>query len=155
MDDLDESQFETRSDFAFFEDNFGDSQLFPGGPTCVFKGKSVPVFITFTESGGIDRYTLTMFKKLDALDLYTKDRKNGLIPFALLDGHQNRFDLDFLYYINEDYTCWNVCIGVPYGTAMWQVGDWSEQNGTFKMSLSTEKKHYLKRDLTHFNMTYI
>ena len=96
LDDVDKSHFEIRSDFVFFEDNFGDSQLSHGGATCMFKGKHVPASITFTESAGIDRYTLTtIFKNLDTLDLYTKDCKNGLIPFALLDGHQSRFNLAF------------------------------------------------------------
>ena len=151
LNDIDDTHMQEKSDYVFFEDNFGDDKLFPGGPTCTFKGKQVPAFITFTESGGIDGYTLTtIFKKLDALDLYTEDRKNGLIPFALLDGHQSRFDLDFLRYINEDYTRWNVCIGVPYGTALWQVGDRSQQNGTFKMSLSVEKKALFENRLNTF-----
>ena len=57
----------------------------------------------------------------------------------LLDGHQSRFHLDFLRYINNEETKWSVCIGVPYGTAFWQVADSSEQNGTFKMRLTEEK----------------
>ena len=68
----------------------------------------------------------------------------------LLDDHQSCFNLNFLCYIHEDYTCWNVCIGVPYGTAYWQVGDSSEQNGTFKMSLSAEKKQLFECRLDTF-----
>jgi len=32
-----------------------------------------------------------------------------------------------------------VCIGVPYGTSYWQVGDSPEQNGCYKMALTSEK----------------
>ena len=73
-----------------------------------------------------------IFSRLDDLKIYDNDRKNGLIPFVLLDGHQSRFDLSFLEYINDDDHLWNVTLGVPYGTALWQVGDSSQQNGKFK-----------------------
>ena len=129
------------SELAFFRQNFGNEKLFPGGPSCIFKGTEVPCFIKFTDAGGIDGETLTeIFKRLDLLKLYEEDRRQGMIPFALLDGHQSRFHLDFLKYINNDSTRWNLCIGVPYGTAFWQVGDSSEQNGTFKMLLADEKR---------------
>ena len=151
LDTIDDTYIDESSNSAFFEENFGDSKVFPGGPSCTFKGKEVPALIAFTESGGIDGYTLTtIFKRLDALELYKEDREKGLTPFALLDGHQSRFDLDFLRYINDDYTRWNVCIGVPYGTALWQVGDSSEQNGSFKMSLAVEKKELFNHRLDTF-----
>jgi hypothetical protein len=31
------------------------------------------------------------------------------------------------------------CIGVPYGTSMWQVGDSTEQSGTFKIESNKVK----------------
>ena len=34
---------------TFFKSNYGCNKLFPGGPTCQFKGKEVPAFVTFTE----------------------------------------------------------------------------------------------------------
>jgi hypothetical protein len=33
-----------------------------------------------------------------------------------------------------------MCIGVPYGTHIWQVADSSELNGAFKMDLTDAKK---------------
>jgi hypothetical protein len=30
------------------------------------------------------------------------DEKGGLAPFHLLDGHQSRFELDFLKYVNSE-----------------------------------------------------
>jgi hypothetical protein len=45
-----------------------------------------------------------------------------------------------LDYVTDERTKWTVCIGVPYGTNLWQVGDSSQQNGAFKMRLTYEKK---------------
>jgi hypothetical protein len=39
--------------------------------------------------------------------------------------------LPFVEYIHGDYG-WTVCIGVPYGTILWQVGDSKHQNGQYK-----------------------
>ena len=138
-------------EIAFFTDNLGKDKLFPGGPSCFYKGKEVPSFVTFTDGGGMDGFVLTgIFRRLDALKLYNADRKNGLIPFVLLDGHSSRFELEFLQYINDDSHRWNVCIGVPYGTALWQVADSSQQNGMFKMSLTEKKKDLFDNRMNTF-----
>jgi hypothetical protein len=39
----------------------------------------------------------------------------------------------FLEYTLESNILWTCCIGVPYGTSVWQLGDSAEQNGTFKI----------------------
>ena len=66
---------------------------------------TVPAFITFTEGGGIDGTVLRdIFRRLDALKLFDADREKGLTPFVLLDGHQSRFDVEFLTYINQKKT---------------------------------------------------
>ena len=57
---------------------------------------------------------------------------NDVIPFTILDGYGSRLELYFLQYINDSITEWCVCLGVPYGTAFWQVGDSKEQRGSFK-----------------------
>jgi hypothetical protein len=67
------------------------------------------------------------------------DRSTGLNPFLLLDGHGSPFDLEFLEYVMAADTKWHVEKGLPYGTSYWQVGDSSEQNGSFKMKLTKEK----------------
>ena len=153
---IDENDINELEDYEFFKKYYGGDEVLPGGPVCMFKGKEVPAFIKFTDSGGIDGETLReIFERIDSLEIYDEDRKNGLTPFALLDGHQSRFDLGFLRYINSPDTKWNVCIGVPYGTSIWQVGDSSEQNGTFKMSLNVEKKKYSMRDWTRSSMICI
>ncbi len=69
---------------------------------------------------------------MDRLGIY--ERQDDLCPFVLLDGHQSHFDKIFLQYINDPVHKWVVAIGVPHGTHIWQVGDPSEQNGSFKMS---------------------
>lgn len=156
LDDIDPVEMDNSNEFEFFESNYGANKLFPGGPSCDFKGTEVPAFATFSEGGGIDGWILReIFRRIDRLGLYDKDRKNGIFPFALVDGHQSRFELKFLEYINNPKTKWNVTIGVPYGTALWQVGDSLEQNGTFKMNLTNEKKNYLKIDLIASSKIFI
>ena len=119
---------------------------------CFFEGKEIPDFVTFSEGGGINASILTdIFERMDSLQLYNVDKAAGLIPFVLLDGHTSRFELKFLDYIthHEDHQ-WNVCIGVPYGTAVWQVADSSQQNGKFKMLLNENKKKLFNERLQIF-----
>jgi hypothetical protein len=40
-----------------FED--GDNKVYPMGPTCIFNGKSIPIFVTTTENGSIRTKRLT------------------------------------------------------------------------------------------------
>ena len=82
---------------------------------------------------------------LDQLEVYKEDQKKGKTPFVLVDGHSSRFNLEFLNYINDDEHPWTVCIGVPYGTSHWQVGDSSQQNGAFKMALTKWKGETMQR----------
>ena len=53
-------------------------------------------------------------------------------PLLLLDGHVSQWELSFLQYVNKKKTEWAVCIGVPYGTSLWQVGDSSQKMGRIK-----------------------
>jgi hypothetical protein len=84
-----------------------------------------------------------MLEAVDKLDVF--DQLNGLNPFLLLDGHGSRFELEFLEYIHNEKTKWNCCIGLPYGTSNWQVGDSSEQNGCFKMALTKAKQELVMK----------
>ena len=63
----------------------------------------------------------------------------------MLDGHKSRLELPFLQYINTPRDHWVVCIGVPYGTALWQVGDSKEQNGSFNIAMYRAKKDLLEK----------
>ena len=58
----------------------------------------------------------------------------------IVDCHQSRLDPKFVSYINNDSHEWRVCLGVPYATVLWQVGDASEQNGKFKMEWTRVKE---------------
>ena len=49
--DLFKANFE--DEIASFESLTGKGKLFPGGPSCVFKGKVVPCFTRWSESGGM------------------------------------------------------------------------------------------------------
>lgn len=76
------------------------------------------------------------------------DRSDGRKPFLLRDGHGSRFGLNFLKYVIDPAHGWVVCIGVPYGTALWQVGDSSEQNGAYKIALAKCIELLLKKKQT-------
>jgi len=109
----------------------------------------VPCIVSNTDSGSITSELLVSFlKKMDELDLLP--RTDGLKPFLLLDGHGSRLELPFLQYVNSPNHEWVVCIGVPYGTSYWQVGDSSEQNGSYKMLLTKCKKELVMKKQRHF-----
>jgi hypothetical protein len=62
------------------------------------------------------------------------------IRSSFLMGMVALFDLLFLKYINDIKYHWWRCIGTPYGTNKWQVGDLLQQNGAFNMEMSKGKK---------------
>ena len=127
------------------EQNIGHGGVFPTVPTCVYNGVRVPGYVAFTESGGITGTILTnIFRRLDDLKLFNAERDAGITPFVLLDGHGSRFEVEFLEYINDNEHLWNVCLGVPYGTALWQVADSTQQNGRFKMLLNKKKRELFR-----------
>jgi hypothetical protein len=84
-----------------------------------------------------------MLQFMDKLNIF--HRSYGVNPFLLLDGHGSRFELPFLEYITCKDHKWKVCIGVPYGTSYWQVGDSAEQNGCFKMALTKAKRNLVEK----------
>ena len=129
------------------EENTGEGKLFPGIPSCTYKGKEIPGYVAFSESGGITPTILTnIFRRLDNLHIFDEDRSNGIIPFVLLDGHGSRFSIEFLEYINDPEHRWNVCLGVPYGTALWQIADSPQLNGFFKILMTKAKRElFVKR----------
>ena len=133
-------------DLHFFNENYGDGKLFPGGPTCLFKGKEIPCMVRYSTGGGITPEILTdILRTLDKLGVFEKEREEGIRPFLLLDGHQSRFSVTFLEYITDPDHPWKVCIGVPYGTAIWQIGDSVHQNGRYKIRTSMRKKLILRK----------
>jgi hypothetical protein len=126
------------------EGNTGEGKRYPQGPVCNINGKEVPTFCCCSESGSITGDLLVeMLRHIDKYKVF--DRADGIDPFLILDGHGSRFELPFLEYINKPIHKWNVCIGVPYGTSIWQVGDSTEQNGCYKMSMTKAKRELLTK----------
>ena len=127
----------------YFFNNSGPGKYFPGPPTCTFRGKEVPALVRWNESGNITSDIL--IEALSTLDVMKViPRNDNVKPFLLLDGHGSRLELPFLNYINTPEDHWVVCLGVPYGTALWQVGDSKEQNGAFNIAFTKAKQDLLK-----------
>jgi hypothetical protein len=122
---------------ALLQLNTGPGKVFPGGPTCTINGIDIPTVVCRSASGGITPAIL-----VDVLRVYGTliPRVDGdPPPGAILDGHGSRLSIVFLRYINNldgegnvevgANHKWNIFLGLPNGTAYWQVGDLSEQNG--------------------------
>jgi hypothetical protein len=132
------------------EHSNGVDRMFPFGPTCTFNGSQVPTFIACSKNDSITSQLLTnMLSKMDDLELF--NQSSGVNPFLLCDGHGSRFEEPFLGYTPESNRPWTCCIGVPYGTPMWQVGDSTEQNGMFKVE-SKKAKAYTVRDKIRYGL---
>jgi hypothetical protein len=120
-------------------ENFhGLDKYYPFGPTCWVSGKKIETFVTCSESGSVTSEILR--DSLTQIDSKVTFDRMEATPFLLLDGHGSRFQLPFLDYVTVQETKWTVCIGVPYGTHVWQVPDSSKQNGAFKMALTKAKQ---------------
>jgi hypothetical protein len=130
-------------DVATFEMNRAQG-ISTGGPVCNYKGIDVPCFVCSTPNASITSELLAkMLEQIDSYNIFPRSEEEG-VPFLLVDGHHSRTRLPFLKYITNDKHRWKVCIGVPYGTHIWQPHDSTELNGTFKMKLYKEKLKYLK-----------
>jgi hypothetical protein len=66
-------------------------------------------------------------------------RSDGIDPMIILDGHISRMMGPFLDYINHPDHIRGAMLGIPYSTHLWQVGDSTEQNGAFKISMTKWK----------------
>lgn len=117
-----------------------NSESMKGGPNCTFRGKVVPCFVCTSPKASITSQLLAdMLGHMDAMNIWERTETSPT-PFLLLDGHHSRMELAFLDYIHDKKHPWAVCIGVPYGTHIWQVADASECNGTFKMGVTRAKR---------------
>jgi hypothetical protein len=126
-------------DFDDKELNYGSGKHMPSGPVCSFRGKEIPT-LTFTSPNGSinDDILVKIFKTLDEMGIY--ERGEGLPqPCVVLDGHDSRLSMKVIDYITNPEHTWNLALGVPYLTHIWQVGDSSEQNGSFKIAFSKAK----------------
>jgi hypothetical protein len=124
----------------------GADCMFPFGPPCTFNGVTVPTVVTCRKNGIIASQLLTsMLAKMDEHSLF--DRSAGINPFLLCDGHGSWFEEPFLEYTLESDMPWTCCIGLPYGTSVWQVGDSPEKNGTFKIESRKAKADTVRRNI--------
>ena len=106
-----------------------------GGPTCSFRGRTLPCFVSCSKNASITSQILTdMLAFIDKHKVYNRTNTSKR-PFLILDGHHSRLELPFLKYINNPETEWRCCIGVPYGSHFWQVADSNECNGSFKTNI--------------------
>ena len=120
-------------EIIFDECNIGKGKYRPGGPTCKFHGKELTCMFFISQSGGVNAEILVkILSNLDEQEVF--DCSQGQTPMIILDGHDSWLKPLFLNYINNPRTKWKVCLGTPYGTSYWQVGDAPEQNGSFKMA---------------------
>jgi hypothetical protein len=67
----------------------------------------------------------------------------------LLTGNQSHLDPLFIEDINNKEQKWKVCLGVPYATSLWQVGNASEQNGFVKSEWYREKAKLMVWESEH------
>ena len=121
------------------ESNVGEGKYMPGGPKCIYNNKVVDCQCYASSSGGITGEILVeILDTFDKMNLFPR-LDGGPIPMMIIDGHQSRLDPQFIEYINDKGHRWKVCLGVPYATSLWQVGDASEQNGSAKTEWYREK----------------
>ena len=104
-------------------------------------------FIGCSENGSIiSKFLTDMVKRIENC---AKFDLPDVHPFLLLNGHGWHFEEQFLDFTYSPVHKWKVCISIPYGKPLCQVGDSKEQNGSFKCS-GTEIKAVLvqKRPIT-------
>ena len=134
-------------DEDFFENNSGPGKRFPGVPTCNFCVVDIPCLCQLNSKGSSTPEILKdILSTIDHYKVY--DRTNSRKPFSLVDKHISRLKLPFLRYIVDIEHEWAVCIGVPYGMAMWQVGESDEQNGSFNIASVVTKNKMQKKTST-------
>ena len=131
-------------DDDFIALNSGPGKCLPGGPICAVNGINVPCCVSCSKHGGITGEMLAdIFRCLDKLAVCP--RGEGVPnPCLLLDGHGSRFDPEFFEHIMNDDHRWGAFVGVPFGAALWQVGDATQCNGSFKIALTKAKQELIE-----------
>ena len=105
--------------------------------------KDIPVLFAANSKASMTSTILKdKFQKMDELCITRRgvDEKGiTYCPAAVIDGHISRMGEDFLRYVNEAKSCWEVNLGASYGTKSWQLHDNMRQNGAFKSELASSK----------------
>ena len=132
--------------------NIGPGKRHPGLSLLSADGKEIPVLFAANPKASMTSTILKeTFKKMDELgitqhgvDEYGKTYR----PAAVVDRHISRMGEDFLHYVNEAATHWEVNLGASYGTEYWQLHNDRRQNGAFKSELASSKsRFYMKKRL--------
>jgi len=142
--------------------NKGPGLHYPGPLSCDFNGITIPGLVFASKGGGVTPEILVAtLKHLDRLNVFPRDC--GLpSPALLVDGHGSRLAPVFVQYCNnldKDFSPdpladhhWNVALGLPNSTQIWQVGDSPQENGAFKFH-SRVKKDMIRNDQALNNET--
>jgi hypothetical protein len=132
-----------QEDEEFLRKNRGKGKCLLYQPEFNFRDKRVLCLAQWSPNGGVNAEILiNCFKHMDELQMFP--RTEILKPFVFLDGLSSQFDLGLLKYIRDPHHRWSVCMGLPYRTFLWQVGDSPQQNGNFKSYQSKAKEILLK-----------
>jgi hypothetical protein len=132
--------------------NIGPGKRHPGLSLLSADGKEIPMLFAASPKASMTSTILKeTFKKMDELgitqhgvDEYGKTYR----PAAVVDRHISRMGEDFLHYVNEAATHWEVNLGASYGTEYWQSHNDRRQNGAFKSELASSKsRFYMKKRL--------
>ena len=100
------------SDGDYIIKNTGKGKLFPTGPECQYKGKTIPCMCRWSKNGSMTGEILKdVVHTLDTYQLF--NRSNGKKPFFLLDGHNSRLSEPFVKYVLDIKHEWMICFGVP------------------------------------------
>jgi hypothetical protein len=67
------------------------------------------------------------------------DRSDIIDPMFIVDVHSSRMVGALLDYVKDPEHRWSAMPGIPYVTHLWQVGDFAEMNGVFKISTTKLK----------------
>ena len=78
------------ADHNLFDKNSGPGKVYPGGPTCKYKGKVVPCLVHFTPKASIDgAILLDILENIDTLKMYDKDRANEIKSMLPVNEHRS------------------------------------------------------------------
>jgi hypothetical protein len=132
--------------------NISHGKRHPGLSLLSADGKEVPVlFAAKTKASMTSTILKETFKKMDELGITQRgvdECGNTYHPAAVVGGHISRMGEDFLRYVKEAATHWEVNLGALYGTEYWQLHDDRRQNGAFKSELASSKsRFYMKKRL--------
>lgn len=115
--------------------NLGNGKYFPGGPTCVFRGKTIKYLPFASSSGGITGDLLVEILRISLRFTKRKKDEDRFGCLLLMDMIHEYYLLNLLIMLQiRPNHMWKVNFVIPHAsTSYWQVGDSPEQNEHFKL----------------------